>query len=171
MKNKKARLRLRILHSSFNILHSFRDFLRRKRQKSLGPASNSSNDALFWPAWTLPQRRALVVFLTVLWCILTVRYALNSRFISDPQPEVPERAAELADRIDPNTADWQDLAALPNLGEKRARAIVAFRDARQATRHPVFTSVDDLLAIRGIGVATVTKLKPYLVFPAPATKP
>jgi len=132
MKNKKARLRLRILHSSFNILHSFRDFLRRKRQKSLGPASNSSNDALFWPAWTLPQRRALVVFLTVLWCILTVRYALNSRFISDPQPEVPERAAELADRIDPNTADWQDLAALPNLGEKRAgRSSPSAMPARQ----------------------------------------
>ena len=108
----------------------------------------------------------------MIWGFLAVRYALNSRFISDPQPDVPDRAAEPADRIDPNTAEWQDLAAIPDLGEKRAKAIVEFRDARRATRNPVFTSADDLLAIRGIGVATVTKLKPYLVFqPAPATKP
>jgi DNA uptake protein ComE-like DNA-binding protein len=120
----------------------------------------------------LPQRRALLVVVTLLWMVLAVRYAMNSRYISDPQPDVPDRAAELADRIDPNTADWQDLAALPNLGEKRAKAIVEFREARRATRNPVFTSADDLLAIRGIGVATVTKLKPYLIFqPAPATRP
>ena len=125
-----------------------------------------------WSIWTLPQRRALVVLLTALFIVLAARYAANSRYISDPQPDVPDRAAELADRIDPNTADWQDLAALPNLGEKRAKAIVDFRESRRATRHPVFASPDDLLLIRGIGVATVTRLKPYLVFqPAPATKP
>ena len=56
--------------------------------------------------------------------------------------------------------------------QKRAKAIVEFREARRATRNPVFTSADDLLLIKGIGVATVTKLKPYLVFqPAPATRP
>ena len=146
----------------------------RKRHNPQKPASATASDISShgWFGWTLPQRRALVVFLTLIWAVVAVRYVMNSRFISDPQPETPDRSAELADRIDPNTADWQDLAALPNLGEKRAKAIVEFREARQATRHPVFTSADDLLAIKGIGVATVTKLKPYLIFqPVPATKP
>jgi DNA uptake protein ComE-like DNA-binding protein len=134
--------------------------------------SPSDDRSRYWFIWTLPQRRALLVVVALLWVVLAARYAMNSRYISDPQPDVPDRAAELADRLDPNTAEWQDLAALPNLGEKRAKAIVEFREARRATRDPVFTSADDLLLIKGIGVATVTKLKPYLVFqPAPVTKP
>ena len=48
--------------------------------------------------------------------------------ISDPQPSEGPRAAELQSRIDPNAADWKTLAAIPNLGEKRAKAIVAYRD-------------------------------------------
>ena len=148
----------------------------KKRPKPQTPApvaGPTSDDRLRrWFLWTVSQRRALALLLTLLWVLLTARYFTNSRYISDPQPEAPDRAAELADRIDPNTAGWQDLAALPNLGEKRAKAIVEFRESHLATRHPVFTSADDLLAIRGIGVATVTKIKPYLVFqPAPATKP
>jgi len=148
----------------------------KKRQKPGTPApiapATSDDHPRRWFVWTLPQRRALVVLLTLLWIVLAVRYAANSRYISDPQPDAPDRAAELVDRIDPNTADWQDLAALPNLGEKRAKAIVAFRESHLAAGHPVFASADDLLLIKGIGVATVTKLKPYLVFqPAPATKP
>ena len=146
---------------------------RRKSETRAAVAQSTSDDhSRRWFVWTLPQRRALIVLLVVLWVLLAVRYAVNSRFISDPQPEVPDRAAEVADRIDPNTAGWQDLAALPNLGEKRAKAIVDFRESHRGTRNPVYTSADDLLAIRGIGVATVTKLKPYLVFqPPPATKP
>ena len=140
---------------------------------SHGSAPSSKDDQNErWSIWTLRQRRALLAIVALLWIVLAVRYAMNSQYIADPQPDMPDRAAELADRIDLNTAEWQDLAALPNLGEKRARAIIEFREARRSTRNPVFTSADDLLAIRGIGVATVVKLRPYLVFrPAAATKP
>jgi DNA uptake protein ComE-like DNA-binding protein len=148
------------------------DVIVSKSPKKQKPATQSASDSHIWFVWTLPQRRALAAFLVLLWVMLAIRYYLNTRFISDPQPQVPDRAAELADRINPNTAEWQDLAALPNLGEKRAKLIVAFREARRSSRNPVFSSADDLLAIRGIGVATVTKLKPYLIFQAaPATQP
>ena len=126
--------------------------------------------------WTEPQRRVLLVLLTVLLVFLATRYACNTIYVSDPQPELPPRYHELADRIDPNTADWQTLAALPGIGERRARDIVDYRERkRKEAGNPalvVFDAPGDLLYVRGIGVATVEALKPYLLFPpasAPAT--
>lgn len=117
--------------------------------------------------WTLPQRRALLVLLLALLAFLVVRYALNPVYVSDPQPERPARADELADRIDPNTANWTDLAALPGIGEKRARDIVAYREEtkRYSRVGLVFARKEDLLRIKGIGPAMVEALEPYLVFP------
>src|SRR5687768_18503985 len=85
-----------------------------------------SDEPLF--AWTAPQRRALLVLLVGLLLFISVRYACNRVYVSDPQPPWPGRAHELADRVDPNAADWQTLAALPVIGEKRAKAIVAYRE-------------------------------------------
>ena len=73
--------------------------------------------------WTASQRRGLLVLLTLMCAALGVRYACTPAYVSDPQPARPSRYDQLADRIDPNTADWQSLAALPGLGEKRARAM------------------------------------------------
>ena len=124
-------------------------------------------------AWTPPQRRALLLVLTGLALLLAVRLALNPTYVSNPQPEEPPRYRDLADRIDPNTADWQTLAALPSLGEKRAKAITEYRDERLRARpgDTVFKAPRDLMAVRGIGVAMVVTLRPYLVFPSdrPAT--
>ena len=126
-------------------------------------------------AWTESQRRVLLILLTVLLVALAARYACNPRYVSDPQPEVPPRFDELADRIDPNTADWQALAALPGVGERRARDIVAYRQRKRDQAHDpnlvVFKVPGDLLFIRGVGVAIVENLKPFLLFPTtrPAT--
>jgi hypothetical protein len=122
--------------------------------------------------WTLPQRRALLVLLVALFAFLVARYAFNPAYVSDPQPERPARADELADRIDPNTADWAMLAALPGIGERRARDIVAYREdaRRNAPGGVVFARKEDLLRIKGIGFAMVEAIEPYLTFPPePAT--
>ena len=119
--------------------------------------------------WNDSQRRVLLVLLTVLLASLGTRYACNRMYVSDPQPEVSPRFDELADRIDPNTADWQTLAALPGIGERRARDVVEYRQRKRAeARDPalvVFDAPGDLLYVRGIGVAIVEALKPYLQFP------
>ena len=126
-------------------------------------------------AWTDSQRRVLLVLLTVFLVFLAARYAFNTMYVSDPQPEVPSRFDELADRIDPNTADWQALAALPGLGERKARDIVDYRERKRVEAHDpalvVFDAPGDLLYVRGVGVAIIEGLKPYLQFPAsrPAT--
>lgn len=87
-----------------------------------------------------------------------------------PDPQAPEgsRAAELASRIDPNAADWQTLSAIPTLGPKRAKDIVAFRERARASDRSkvVFHSSVDLMQVRGIGLATLENVRPYLIFPS-----
>ena len=128
------------------------------------------------PLWTLPQRRAILALLAVFWLALAVRWARNRVFISDAPQSPARRGAELADRLDPNISDWQTLAAIPMLGEKRAHAIVDYREKSIAAgRGPlVFRELLDLTHIKGIGPSTAANLEPYLIFPAatqPATRP
>ncbi|MGB0714079.1 MAG: ComEA family DNA-binding protein [Gammaproteobacteria bacterium] len=56
-----------------------------------------------------------------------------------------------------NTADADALSALNGIGESRAQAIVAYRDANGP-----FKSVDDLVQVKGIGEKLLAKLKPML---------
>jgi DNA uptake protein ComE-like DNA-binding protein len=125
--------------------------------------------------WNYSQRRALLLLLSVLLVVLCIRFALNRQFVPTPQAPEGARAGELATRIDPNTADWQTLAAIPGLGEKRSKDIVAFRERMRGgnSGRPIFQRASDLRRIRGIGPATVANIEPYLIFPADsaATQP
>ena len=73
--------------------------------------------------------------------------------------------------IDPNTASWASLARLPQVGQRRARALVAYRE-RYRRQHgaasAVFRGPADLLGVRGFGEQTVGAIKPYLVFREPS---
>jgi hypothetical protein len=116
--------------------------------------------------WTASQRAVLFGGLAILVVYLCVRLLFNPAYVSDPQPERPARSHELADRIDPNTADWQALAALPTIGEKRAKDIVEYRDG-YVRDHPVeraFNRPEDLLRVKGVGRTMVESLTPYLTF-------
>ena len=120
--------------------------------------------------WTHGQRVALLAMIAALFVYLAIRYFANPAYVSNPQPSEPIRASELLDRIDPNTADVATLAALPTLGEKRAKLIVDFRESRRANKSNavVFERLEDLLRIRGIGAATIDQLRPFLTFPTTA---
>ncbi|HET6248979.1 MAG TPA: helix-hairpin-helix domain-containing protein [Tepidisphaeraceae bacterium] len=117
--------------------------------------------------WTPGQLSAIAGLLLVLVIVLGGRLICNRTFIDDPQPDIPARAHELADRLDPNTASWQELAAISGLGEKRAHAIVAYRDTwhKKHPNTPAYAGPQDLRNIKGIGPATVSNLTPYLIFP------
>jgi len=116
--------------------------------------------------WTRKQRTALLILLTLFTTYLAITYIRNRAFIDDPQPEIGARAGELADRFDPNGASWQELAAIPNLGEKKAKAIVDFREHWLLLHpgDPAFRGPQDLRQIKGIGPATVSNMTPYLIF-------
>ena len=65
-----------------------------------------------------------------------------------------EQMPEAAGPIDINTADAAALQGLPGIGETKAAAIIAHRDANGP-----FASVDDLTNVKGIGEKTLEKLK------------
>lgn len=117
----------------------------------------------------------LLALLAILLPVLGLRYACNRAYVPDPQAPYPARYEELADRIDPNTADLATLSALPTIGEKKAQVIIDFREQRRSSApdRPVFTAVEDLLRIKGFGASSVETLRPYLIFPrpTPATAP
>jgi competence protein ComEA len=138
------------------------------------PAGNSSlHSALRTPrsapapVWTPTQRRSILVLCLILLMFLAVESLRKSAVVGDPPPQNASRADQIQDRLDPNTADAAALAAIPELGEKRAAEIVEYREKflLQYPGHRAFDSADDLMRVKGFGLATVANLGPYLRFP------
>ena len=117
--------------------------------------------------WTRRQRGVLAGVVLIVAGLLFVRAIREPARVSDPTPVTGELAHTLATRIDPNSADWAAWAALPLIGEKRARQIVEWREQFQSG-HPgevPFERAEDLMKVKGVGKATVETLAPYLIFP------
>jgi len=67
--------------------------------------------------------------------------------------------------VDPNTAEWPELAQLPGIGPSLAKRIVAFRDQRRPLLPPnarVFETPTDLIGVKGIGAKTLARGRPFL---------
>jgi DNA uptake protein ComE-like DNA-binding protein len=116
-----------------------------------------------------PAQRA-VIFAIVLGLIgsLTARAIRHRNYVSTPQPPDGLRAAELADKFDPNTATIAEIAAIPNVGDKLATTIIEYRDSFMRL-HPgqrAFEKPSDLMRVRGVGPARMEALSAHLVFPA-----
>ena len=68
--------------------------------------------------------------------------------------------------IDVNTAAQEELELIPGIGPAMAQRIIAWRE-----QNCPFERVEDLLNVRGIGVKTLEKLRPYVVVqPKSATR-
>lgn len=61
--------------------------------------------------------------------------------------------------LDLNRATVAELEKLPGIGDKRARSIMASRNARGGH----FVRLEDLLEIDGIGEGTLAKLRPLVI--------
>ena len=70
-----------------------------------------------------------------------------------PQPAAPKSTGVLK-KIDINTADVEQLKSLPGIGDVKAESIVRFREANGP-----YASVEDLLAVRGIGSAILNAIR------------
>lgn len=103
-----------------------------------------------------------VISLLLLWTLWAVHGWQAGATSIEPAPARPALST-----IDPNTAPWWELTVLPGIGEQRARAIVAFREAtaKAGAATVVFRSAEDLAQVRGIGPRTVERIKPHLRFP------
>lgn len=74
---------------------------------------------------------------------------------SNNEESKPESLLE-GEVIDINSAPVEDLQRLPGIGEKRAKAIVAWRE-----EHGPFQSVDELVQVSGIGEKLLAGLRDY----------
>lgn len=79
--------------------------------------------------------------------------------------EIRRRPLSADERLDPNVATEPQLDRLPGVGAATARAIV---DARESGI--VFGRPEDLVRVRGIGPATVSRMSAHLVFGGTASR-
>ena len=63
-----------------------------------------------------------------------------------------------------NTATAAELEMLPGIGASRAQAVIEAREAKGG-----FKSLDDLLEVKGIGEASLSKLLPHLTLDGKTT--
>jgi competence protein ComEA len=66
--------------------------------------------------------------------------------------------------VNVNTASAAELEMLPGIGASRAKALIEAREAKGG-----FKSLDDLLAVKGIGEASLAKLRPHLTLEGKTT--
>jgi competence protein ComEA len=66
--------------------------------------------------------------------------------------------------VNVNTATAAELEMLPGIGASRAQAVIEAREAKGG-----FKSLDDLLEVKGIGEASLAKLRPYLTLDGKTT--
>jgi competence protein ComEA len=83
-----------------------------------------------------------------------------------PAPHAGHGAASPDDPVFLNAAASDDLRRLPGIGQKRADAILALR-----ARLGRFRAIEDLLKVKGIGRATLKRLRPLLRLDPPASGP
>jgi competence protein ComEA len=75
-----------------------------------------------------------------------------------------EDARKLEGVVNVNTASLEELQLLPGVGEARARAIVDLRKQRGG-----FKSLEELRAVKGIGDASLERLRPHVTFEGKTT--
>lgn len=71
--------------------------------------------------------------------------------------EVSSSGTQNGNLININTADTRELIKLSGIGEVKAAAIVAYRE-----EHGAFSSVEELLNVKGIGEKTLEKIRGYV---------
>jgi len=60
--------------------------------------------------------------------------------------------------IDINSATADEIAGLPGIGEKKAAAIVRWREGNGG-----FSIIEDIMNVEGIGLKTFEKIQPHIV--------
>jgi competence ComEA-like helix-hairpin-helix protein len=133
-----------------------------------------------------PERQALSSAALVLFAVSLLRWAVAARS-APPAPattadvltdhlaataaavdeeDLRSRPLGQGERLDPNRATAAELDRLPGVGPATARAIVEARDTGAT-----FLTAEDLLGVRGIGPATLAKLRPLLRLSAARAPP
>lgn len=106
-------------------------------------------------------KNGMIIFLigaiglaAVIGTVLSEHFSRNITTKSYTPQEIEEMGIE---PVNINTADAGELSELPGLSAKQAQSIVDYR-----TEHGSFTSVEELVNVKGIGKSTLDKLRIYI---------
>jgi competence ComEA-like helix-hairpin-helix protein len=106
-----------------------------------------------------------LIILAIIAAVVIYRLSTTAP-INAPHPSIAP--ADIDRRLNPNTANWGQLAALPGIGETRAKAIIEYRENNN-TNAPAFQSPEDLTQVHGLGPKTVENIRESLRFKDDAT--
>lgn len=96
----------------------------------------------------------------VLFCLLLALGGAAFAQVSPDAAILQTSAATVLEKVNVNTADAETLArVLKGIGLNKAQAIVAHREA-----YGPFSSLDDLIQVKGIGAATVERNADRILF-------
>lgn len=128
------------------------------------PASPSvpADDEGLFLQWTPRDRWFLTVLAVVILVLLGIQFARLAGWGLRPLEVVRPEDRKYEFQIDVNTASWVEWMQLEGIGETTARKIVADREANGP-----FKSVDDVQRVKGIGPATLEKMRRWLVRETP----
>lgn len=105
--------------------------------------------------WTPAAQRAAAGSLLFGTFLLGISLAGPTEWIGDPE-SVPKHGS-LGAKLEINSADRAGLLQLPGVGESLADRMEAYR-----RDHGPFQRIDDLRGVRGIGPATMERLRPWI---------
>ena len=94
--------------------------------------------------------------------IASAALALTTLLVTAAVPALAEE--KISGVVNVNTASAAELEMLPGIGASRAKAVIEAREAKGG-----FKSLDDLLAVKGIGEASLAKLRPHLTLEGKTT--
>ena len=99
----------------------------------------------------------LCILFSTLFAGILLKYFLDSHIGSEDIEILRQNPQELRSQLDINRAEWYELMALPQIGEKRARAIVEYRQ-----KYGPFNSPEDLLKVKGVNPRVLEEIRGYL---------
>jgi competence protein ComEA len=111
-----------------------------------------------WLQWTARDRWFLAILTLVILALLGIQFARLAGWGLRPLEVVRPEDRKYEFKIDVNNASWVEWIQLEGIGEATAKKIVADREANGP-----FVSVDDVQRVKGIGPATLEKIRPWLV--------
>lgn len=114
------------------------------------------------------QKRGLIACIAITAAFVLVCAAIFVSNLVEPQsyeviaerstdPSLVSRPPTDAERVNINTASLDELCTIPGIGETRANAIIAYREANGG-----FLSIADIMLVEGIGEGIYESISEYI---------
>ena len=77
---------------------------------------------------------------------------------ADKVEQSVQMTTQVVEKININKATGDQLAVIKGIGEKKAQAIIDYREV-----HGDFVDLNELVNVKGIGQATLKKIQPFII--------